>query len=535
MIVRILLAVAPLAAALYPLVIGQDVNWDLRNYHFYNPYAFLNGRMGYDIAVSHVATYYNPLMHVPFYWAVNALPPKAVGFLLGLLPGFNIWLLYGICRAAVDLGPPRRNAWLALATAFVGMAGVMNLAEIGTSYGDNILSLPVLAAVWLIVRFREQLGAGLSSAGPIAAAAGILAGLPFGLKLPFAVYAVALCAAFFGLRLPWRRCFLLAFIFGLGVLAGAAATGGFWMLEMRARFQNPVFPYFNQYFQSPWGTVGSYRDERFIPTTLLMWLTFPIWFNLDPMQVGEVGFRDLRFPLLYVLLLALLVKSVWVWARPSSAAPSAPAAGSNRRPAVAFLIVFMLVAFILWMKLFAVYRYLMVAEMLAPLTVALVLGALLEEPRRQVQAALAAFIVLLITLSPGDWGRRPWGPDYFGVEPPSIADPERTIVLMAGHDAMAYLIPFFPPPVRFLRIQGYVTGPSAEPNQTDRLMREIVARHEGPLFILFRVYEEWHAMTALTSYGLETDPAACTRFVPRIEPQPEHRFHFCEVRRIHRP
>jgi hypothetical protein len=463
---------------------------------------------------------------------VKALPPKAVGFLLGLLPGFNIWLLYGIGREAIDLGSPSRNAWTALATALIGMVGVMNLAEVGTSYGDNILSLPVLAAVWLIVRFRMRLAAGLG-AGWLAAAAGILTGLPFGLKLPFAVYAVALCAAFFGLALPWRRRFLLALIFGLGVLAGAAATGGFWMAEMWARFQNPVFPYFNHYFQSPWGTVGSYRDERFIPTSLLMWLTFPIWFNIDPMQVGEVGFRDLRFPMLYVLLLALLLKTAK--SRIFRSAGSSPAPATPRMPVTGFFIIFVLVAFILWMKLFAVYRYLMVAEMLAPIAILLVLGALVHDPRRQIRAALAGFIVLLITLSPGDWGRRPWAADYFGVDPPPVAEPEKSIVLMAGHDAMAYLIPFFPPPVRFLRIQGYVTGPSAEPNRTDRLMREVIARHEGPLFVLFRVYEEWHAMTALASYGLETDPAACTRFVPRIEPQPEHLFHFCEVRRSGRP
>ena len=49
--------------------------------------------MGYDVAVSHVATYYNPLLHIPFYYAVTALPPKAVGFLLGLIPGFNVLFL----------------------------------------------------------------------------------------------------------------------------------------------------------------------------------------------------------------------------------------------------------------------------------------------------------------------------------------------------------------------------------------------------------------------------------------------------------
>jgi hypothetical protein len=127
--------------------------------------------------------------------------------------------------------------------------------------------------------------------------------------------------------------------------------------------------------------------------------------------------------------------------------------------------------------------------------------------------------LLLITLVPGDWGRRPWGADYFGVELPAIAKPERAIVLMAGHDAMAYLIPFFPPPVRFLRIQGYVTGPSAEPNQTDRLMREIITRHEGalvhPVPGLRRVARHDGARR---DYELEADPPACTLLCPGSSP-----------------
>ena len=48
---------ALLACCLAPLCFGafaafvlqQDANWDLRNYHWYNPYAFLNGRWDVDI------------------------------------------------------------------------------------------------------------------------------------------------------------------------------------------------------------------------------------------------------------------------------------------------------------------------------------------------------------------------------------------------------------------------------------------------------------------------------------------------------
>ena len=152
LLVRIVLGLIPLAAGLYVISIGQDTNWDLRNYHFYNPFAYLTSRMGHDVAVSHVATYYNPLMYIPFYYAVTALPPKAVGFILGLIPGFNILFLYAIARRVIDLGRPAQTAWFCLAVALLGLLGQNSLAEIGTSYADNIMSLPVLAGVWLLVR-----------------------------------------------------------------------------------------------------------------------------------------------------------------------------------------------------------------------------------------------------------------------------------------------------------------------------------------------------------------------------------------------
>jgi hypothetical protein len=526
--IGLILVLTPVAFGTSVLWLGQDMSWDLRNYHFYNPFAFLTGRMGYDIAVSHVATYYNPLMYIPFYYAVMSLPPKAVGFILGFIPGFNVFFLYGLARQVIDLGRPAKTAWFCLATALVGMLGTMNLAEIGTSFGDNIQSLPVLAAVWLIVRFRQRLCASVRSGWPVAAAAGLLAGSAFGLKLPFAVYCVGLCAACFGLPAPFGRRLALAFLFGLGVLAGVALTGGFWLLEMWQRYQNPLFPYFNEFFKSPWGAIGDYRDMRFIPRSLAMWLLFPFWFNVEPTQVGEVGFRDLRFPVLYLLLLTWLVCAVWRRLKRPRAAEIRDSASGEMTP---FFVIFMVVAFVLWMKMFAVYRYAVVCEFLVPLTLFLVLGSIFRNPRRQLRVALVCLVFLVVTLDPGHWGRRAWTSDYFDVHLPEIAEPHNTIVLVTGHDPVAYMIPFFPPQVRFLRIQGFMTGPSPTLNETDRLMMKILADHTGPILILFRVYEEWHALNALEFYGLELDRSSCQSFVPGVEPQQEHLFYLCNVTR----
>jgi hypothetical protein len=447
---------------------------------------------------------------------------------LGFLPGLNVFPIYGITRQVVDLGQPGKTAWFCLGLTLVAMLGAINIAEIGTSFGDNVLSLPLLAAVWLIVRYRERLCTSVRPGWLIAAAAGILAGSTLGLKQPFAVYCVGLCAAFFGLAAPFGRRFALAFIFGLGVLVGTALTGGFWLLEMWQRFQNPLFPYFNEFFKSPWGAIGSYRDVRFIPKNLAMWLLFPFWFNVDPIQVGEVGFRDLRFPLLYLLLLVLLVFAIRRLLRPKGGTDAA--VGNVDAPAMTrFFVIFMVVSFFLWMKMFAVYRYAIVCEFLVPLTIFLVLGALLRSPRRQLRAAVVCMVFLLVTVDTGHWGRRPWSSDYFDVRLPSLAAQPEAIVLVTGHDPIAYMIPFFPPQVRFLRIQGFVTGPSPTRNETDRLMMRALADHTGPVLILYRVYEEWHALNALEFYGLELDRANCQTFVPGVEPQQEHLFYLCRV------
>jgi hypothetical protein len=528
--IHIILWAIPPSMGFWALWLGQDASWDLRNYHFYNAFAYLTHRMGHDVAAAQVATYYNPWMHLPFYYAVTTLPPKAVGFVLGLIPGFNVFLLYAIAGRLIDLKDPIKTGWFCLGTAILGLLGAAGISELGTSFGDNALSLMVLGALWLIIRHRKRfIGPGFCGFA-VAMAAGLLAGAACGLKQPFGVYAVGLCAAFFGLSLPFRRRFSLALVFGLGVLAGTAMTGGFWMVEMWKRFENPLFPYFNQVFQSPWGAPESYRDARFIPKGLLMWLAFPIWFTLNPLQVGEVPFRDLRLPVLYLLLIACLVKAILGRRKPDPVNSPGPNV-SDRLTSGRFVVIFFFVSFVVWIKLFSVYRYLVVCELLAPLAIFLVLGYLVRDLRRRVRIAVGCFVLILVTLHPGDWDRRPWAADYFGIKAPRIAEPADTLVLVTGYEPMAYMIPFFPPQVRFLRIHSYLTGPSSNANRTDRLMRDIIADHGGPIFLIHRSFEEGVAIETLKTLGLEFEKTGCQELVSHVEPLQNEPFYFCPVKK----
>jgi hypothetical protein len=94
------------------------------------------------------------------------------------------------------------------------------------------------------------------------------------------------------------------------------------------------------------------------------------------------------------------------------------------------------------------------------------------------------------------------------------------------------MIPFFPPEVRFLRIQGFVTGPSPTPNASDRLMQAAVAGHTGALYIIYREYEEGAALNGLKAYGLQHERGGCIEMVPHVEPQQNHPFYFCPVKKL---
>jgi len=295
---------------------------------------------------------------------------------------------------------------------------------------------------------------------------------------------------------------------------------------MWERFQNPIFPHFNQYFKSPWADASCHCDDTFIPKSLSMWLFFPFWFTADPLLVGELPFRDLRFPLLYLLVAALLIK--WIYGSFNKSQAELPATGGNYEqiPATPFIAIFMLVSFVLWMKVFSIYRYLIVCEMIAPLSTAMILRALIHDGRRWMQATVACFLLLIITLQPTDWGRRPWAADYFGVHPPALSDPDNTIILLAGYEPMAYMIPFFPKQVRFLRIQRYFETP---PNETDQLMHGIVEAHNGKLYTIYRSYEKDFALEALKEYRLNMDNSSCISFLPEIDLQTEEPYYFCRV------
>jgi hypothetical protein len=288
----IFFAAVILGWAIFVASAGKDPSWDFRNYHWYIPYAFLHGRMGIDVAVAHQATFYNPLLDIPFYLlATHTHAWFALG-ILGAVQGSNIVPLYAIARSLLTIASRKLVAAI---LSFTCMTGSLTIYLAGTTYYDNVMSVFVLTGLALVITQRERLRDGsLAQGAALAGLAGVLIGSAVGLKLPEAPFALGFAAAL--LVLPGdathRTTRLLAG--GAGGLLGIAIFAGFWMVKMEHLTGNPLFPYFNEYFNSPLALHASYRDMRFIPHRLDIQLLFPLLFSIDWRVADDLPFHDIR-------------------------------------------------------------------------------------------------------------------------------------------------------------------------------------------------------------------------------------------------
>ncbi len=491
----------PLGFGLLSLALGQDANWDLLNYHRYNPYALLGGRIGVDLAPGQWQSYFNPTLDLFYHGLNSALPAPLTGFIMGALHGLNFVLVLAI--AHILLGPGTTRVPLLLALA--GCLGPGFLSQIGNSMGDNMTSLFVLAALWRVLARWE------APSLPALGIAGLLAGLGAGLKLTNAVYALALCGALLALALPFRQRVRASFVFGLAVLAGIALSAGYWYWTMWTVFGNPLFPQFNQLFHAPLATPIGIGDGGWLPRGLAEKLLWPFIFTLDPKRVIELPIRQLIWPVLYLLALVLPLRR--------AAVPAGPLRG--------FLLFFAL-AYLVWLNLFGIYRYLVPLELLAPLAV-FMLARLVLPGRAVTPLALGVVAICAVTVLPfHSWGHTGWHRQAYHAQAPRIPAPRESMVItVTGDPPLGWLVPFFPPDLVFVSLgAGF-----PESDAYVARVRAMMDARRGPLYAMLPAptpyrhtstdfiarAEQEHirvvasARAVLQRYAMDFDPATCRR------------------------
>lgn len=517
----VLLTAAPLIYALLSVLSGKEAGWDLQNYHWYNPYAWLNQRLGFDVAVAHHATYYNPLIDLPFYWIATHGPAWLAGAYLGAMFGVAVALLGAIAYQVIACQNIAWRTVIALLIALAGASGGGALSALGNTSNDVPVAIGIFAALWLLLRQFAQLQSTqlTTQLAMTVLSAGVCAGMSVGLKLTMAIYALGLLVATFMTPPTWRKRSSCSALLGIGILIGYMACGGFWLWRMWKYGHNPLFPYFNHWFHSPLLVDGSYRDTTYVNAH--DWfdkLLLPWWFTLDSRHVSEWVFRDPRILLAYVLIPAGMLAMKMAKRSQQTTTP--------QQAMTFFLFYFAASTYLAWVSMFSIYRYLIPLEMLAPLLITL---AVLLWPAT-LRLRIAIILVTLLagqTIVKTDMQRTQWDDTYVNVQHPPLVDPH-SMILMTGTSPMAFVIPSFPASIPFLRIDGWMVWKDDISSGLARQLRDRVAHHDGPLFMLYSPSEQANADVAARAYGLRRLPASCANIPSNIaEP-----LRLCSLQRI---
>ena len=491
------------AAGFYSISQGTDANWDLKNYHVYSAYAFVNNRMFYDIAPAQLQTYLNPVINLSTYYLMIMLneKPRLFAFVQGIPAGIYGFVVFriGVMVASAIFGRTLMAYTCAAAAAAVGLTGAGFMALVGTSTNDIVTGLLCLAALALVMR---------ETASPLRrpwriGSAGILAGAALAAKLTAVMYFLPIALIVLAI-LGYRA----AFTFGVSAAAAFLVLWGPHAWQLWSATGNPLFPMYNHIFKSPEWLPTWILGGRNLPRNALEFVFYPFIWAVDQAHVTEITMRDLRLPVLYC---AFAISSVVALARLGSRKPEAPglSRAGNARVVMA-LVGFIVISYVIWMSTFGIYRYAIVLESLTGAgliaAAAVIFG---RSEARVLTLLLAVFAVANVWITRPDWGHVDHTYRVIDVEPLLI--PAGALVVIVDRMPHGYLVPFLPADVRVVSIDNNFVHPG-QAYGLNRRISEIVSSHLGAIAVISSALTDDATMqAALAHYRLRAEACAVVR------------------------
>jgi len=501
-------AAAAMAAA-WTLFAGKDLNWDLLHYHYYVAHAWVDGRLERDFFAASAQGYLNPLGYLPFYWLVSSgWHSVVVSVLFAVVHAANVLLLYLLAGRLFAHHAPRERAILSWLAAALGAATVVFWATVGTSFLDPLLTVPMLAGVFLL------LGGQPEGAVRRAAWAGVLFGAAAALKYSNGIFALAALALV--VTTPagsWaaRLRPLLTYAAGGGV--AIAVLAGPSMVFLYREFGNPVFPLMNAWFESPDFATFTVAAERFAPRDIGAALALPFRMSSsESMQYVEISAPDLRFAALAVAAAVSVITAAWRGHGTGAARLETADRG---------LLAFFTTALALWLATSANGRYgMLVLLLIGPCLARLVDHVLpLKAARGALLVLLAVQVTACVLVSPTRWFlAERWSRTWFPLAVPEQAQSEPALYLTVEPQTMSMIVPYLHPGSSFVNIRGvYSLGPGVPgwhrveklfaryPGRVRALGRGLRPQPDGaPRREVVEFYD-----STLLRLGLRVDPVDC--------------------------
>jgi hypothetical protein len=540
----------PIFFGLWSLLLGQDRNFDLQNYHLYNAFAFLNDKFNIDFAVAELHSYSNPIIDLPYYFLITHSGPKLTAFLFGLLNGLIFLLLL---RLAIKYIPPKfkgkRNG-IAIFLAFAGTLTPNFLAGLGNSMGDNLTSLLVIFSLLLIIySFESDNKENKENKITIKIIlSGLLMGLATGLKLTNATYALSLSLAILILfpcqyNLAYKQKIIYRFkicvIFSAAAFLGILIASGFWYFKMWQHFNNPFFPSLGNLFPNQYLNFDAFSSHLpghfFGPRYLYEYLIWPYISSIDHLRAGRGLVHQIQWPIFYSLIIFLALRFIFLKRNVNE--------NVQKNLPVIFLITYVLIAYFIHTIIFSIQRYLVPIEVLLPLLIFLVLTNLAsnEKAWKLTKGIIIPATLLVILGGFGTYGHSRFTDPAFNIEKIEINDPKNTTVLITdareaektivdGADGapISWVITLLPKDVAFIRIDVF--------NNKDEIIN-LAHERDGDKFALFSGAYNWRIdniktwNSVLSKLHLMSDLKDCgrvDRLVKKVNFRGEIQFNFKE-------
>jgi hypothetical protein len=174
------------------------------------------------------------------------------------------------------------------------------------------------------------------------------------------------------------------------------------------------------------------------------------------------------------------------------------------------------ITYAVWVAMFAIYRYLVPLEMLAPLLIVFAIGMLPLRAQTRGLVAGFALVILAVTVQPGNWGRTShWFDTAVPVELPSLPMESKPMILMAGFEPYSHVVSAFPPEIPFIRIQSNFASPDQNKGINAVIQKRLEA-HKGMFMLLVPHWQFNLAKDALAYFNLAFSPQTCQKVVDHL-------------------
>lgn len=406
--------------------------------------------MGFDIAPAQLQTYINPIGDLPFYWLTKYFPSWVAGFVLGAVHGFNLSLIFLIFGEIFEYPNPRFKFLLGVGLVIVSGIAPGFISELGNTMEDNLTSLFVLGAVYLLIcalkedrnekKVMIQIGW-----------AGFLMGFGVGVKPSITIFAVSSALALCLFRSSWKKKITGLIIYGIFGILGGLLSAGYWWWFLWMKFGNPFFPFYNHIFKSPYFTIKPVVWSTYLPVQWWEYILWPFIFSFNGLRVNPFQYSDIRFSLLYFI---AIVWTIGLLIRKLIRRKQMPGSDQFDAKMGNFLLWFFLISYLLWIKESATYRFIIPLELLVPLCILVILDRLIGSRKIRWSLVLAGICLIFVFYRPFQWGRLSWGTSYFQLNTTSLTDSGNPVVVMLGRSPTSYIVPLFPPNYRFVRPEG---------------------------------------------------------------------------------